>query len=354
MQTRLLSTDVIVKEETAMMLKNDSLRRSEHTAVREKVGYYDFTHRMLEVTGKDAAEFLDRIYVNSIATAKVGTAKYTTMLNHQGHILDDVIVFRMGEEEFRVSTLFIDELLAWLDQHRDGYEVAYRDITAENTMFAVQGPNSRTLLNRVLADPIDTLAFYAIAAGKIGDTDVWIARSGFTGELGFEIYCDPADAARIEETLVASGGDLGLTKITTDVIIGSLPGEKGYVLMQDLQGANPYEVGFGWTVGKNKDYIGREATEKIRREGAQRQLLGFELVEEAEVSSGDPVVVHGQVVGTVTSCTYGYTCEKFIGYALICAPAKVGDAAEIGADRVKAVLVDRIWYDKDSTRIRKG
>ncbi len=337
-----------------MMLKNDELRRSEHSAVREKVGYYDFTHQLLEVKGRDAARFLDMIYVNSIAKAKVGTAKYTTMLDPQGHILDDVIVFRLGEEEFRVSTLFIDKLIAWLDDHKEGYEVTYRDITSENTMFAVQGPNSRTLLNRILSNSIDELAFYAIADNKIGDIHVRIARSGFTGELGFEIYCAPADAPQIENTLVANGADLGLTKITTDVIIGSLPHEKGFVLMQDLQGANPYEVGFGWTVGKNKEYIGREATEKIHEEGAQRQLLGFELLEEAEVAQGDQIVVNGQEVGKVTSCTYGYTCEKFIGYSLISAPAKVGDAAEIGANKVKAVLVDRVWYDKDSVRVRKG
>ena len=337
-----------------MMLKNDELRCSEHTAVREKVGYYDFTHQLLEVRGRDAAKFLDMIYVNSIAKTKVGTAKYTTMLDPEGHILDDVIVFRLGEEEFRISTLHIGQLIDWLDAHKEGYEVIYRDITSENTMFAVQGPNSRTLLNRILTASIDQLAFYAIADNKIKQMPVRIARSGFTGELGFEIYCAPADAAQVEKTLTENGADLGLTKITTDVTIGSLPHEKGFVLMQDLEGANPYEVGFGWTVGKDKEYIGRAATEKLREEGAQRQLLGFELLEEAEVAVGDLVVVNGQQVGKVTSCTYGYTCEKFIGYSLISVPAQVGDTAEIGVNKVKAALVDRVWYDKDSTRVRKS
>ena len=337
-----------------MSLKNDELRRAEHNAVRNNVGYYDFTHQLLEVKGKDAAAFLDMIYVNSIAKTKVGSAKYTTMLNPEGQILDDVIVFRLGEELFRVSTLYINELIAWLDKNKGDYEVEYRDITAENTMFAVQGPKSRALLNRILANNIDDLAFYSIADNKIGDAFVRIARSGFTGELGFEIYCAPAVAADIEAVLVKNGADLGLTKITTDVIIGSLPREKGFVLMQDVGGANPYEVGFGWTVAMSKDFIGKEATAKLREEGAKRQLLGFELLEDAEVALGDAVVVNGQQVGKVTSFTYGYTCEKYIGYSLVSAPAKVGDAAEIGKNKVKATLVDRVWYDAEGLRVRKG
>lgn len=337
-----------------MSLKNDAVRRSEHNAVRNAVGYYDFTHQLLEVKGKDAAAFLDMIYVNSIAKTKVGNAKYTTMLNPEGQILDDVIVFRMEEEVFRISTLYINELIAWLDKNKGSYEVEYRDITKENTMFAVQGPNSRALLNRILANSIDDLAFYSIRDNKIGDTFVRIARSGFTGELGYEIYCAPAVAADIEGVLVANGGDLGLTKITTDVIIGSLPREKGFVLMQDVGGANPYEVGFGWTVAMSKDFIGKDATAKLREEGPKRQLLGFEYTEDTEVQLGDAVVVNGVEVGKVTSFTYGYTCEKYIGFSLISAPAGVGDCAEIGANKVKATLVDRIWYDKENVRTRKG
>ena len=335
-----------------MMLKEDALRRREHNAIREQVGYYDFTHQLLEVCGKDAAAFLDMIYVNSIATAQIGTAKYTTMLNPQGQILDDVIVFRMEDNLFRISTLYINELIAWLDQHKEGWEVSYRDITSENTMFAVQGPNSRALLNLVLEKSVNDLQYYTIRENKIGSADVFVARSGFTGELGYEIYCAPSDAAMIEQALVKNGQDLGLMNITTDVIIGSLPREKGYVLMQDLQGANPYEVGFGWTVAKDKNYIGKEATDALRNEGITRQLLGFELLQDTEVTNGDAVVLNGREVGKVTSCTYGYTCEKFIGFSLVNAPARVGDRVEIGENKVPALLVNRMWYDETNARVR--
>ena len=333
-----------------MMLKDDALRRSEHNAVRNFVGYYDFTHQLLEVSGEDAGAFLDMIYVNSIAKLKVGAAKYTTMLNEQGEILDDVIVFRMEEQLFRISTLYINELIHWLDAHKGEYRVSYKDITPDCTMYAIQGPQSRELLNRVLNDDISQLPFYGICRNQIGGTTVYIARSGFTGELGYELYCAPVNAAELEETLVANGTDLGLTKITTDVIIGSLPREKGYVLMQDLQGANPLEAGFGWTVDLKKDFIGKAVTERLKAEGVTRNLLGFELVEDGEVALGDDVVVHGETVGKVTSFTYGYTVEKYIGYTLASAPAKPGDEAVIGNSQVKAKLCDRIWYDKKNTR----
>ena len=337
-----------------MLLKEDELRRHEHNTVRENVGYYDFTHQLLEVRGKDAADFLDMIFVNSIKKTKIGNAKYTTMLNPEGGIMDDVIVFRMAEDVFHISTLYINELIEWLDINKKEYEVFYRDVTDEYTMYAVQGPKSRTLLNRILSEPVDSLGFYSIVENSIGDTFVYIARSGFTGELGYEIYCAPSAAGAVEETLVANGTDLGLRKITTDVIIGSLPREKGYVLMQDVGGANPHEVGFGWTVAKDKDYIGKNATDRLVKEGTTRALLGFELLEDQEVELGSKVFVDGMEVGKVTSFTYGYTAEKYIGYSLVENPASVGDAAEIGDNRVRAVLTDRVWYDKENIRTRRG
>ena len=337
-----------------MMLKNDELRRSEHNAVRNNAGYYDFTHQLLEVTGEDAPAFLDRLYVNAIGTSKIGTAKYTTMLNNDGQIIDDVIVFRIDEKVFHISTLYINELIAWMDKNREGFNVEYKDITPVTTMYAVQGPESRKLLNRFLAENIDDLPFYGIRSNKIGDTDVRVARSGFTGELGYEIYCTPEKSSLIEAALVENGKDLGLVKITTDIIIGSLPREKGYVLMSDIGGANPYEVGFGWTVSKKKDFIGKAATDALLAEGIKRELLGFELEEEAEVNPEDKVYLNGECVGKVTCFTYGYTVEKYIGFAMISAPAKVGDKVEIGEQHVKAAVVERVWYDKENARTRKA
>lgn len=130
--------------------------------IRNRVGYYDFTHKLLEVKGADACKFLNFIYDGAIGKAKVGQAKYTTMLNEDGIIIDDVIVFRVGEETYWVATLYSEELIAWLDAHKTTEAVQYREITGITTMYAVQGPESRNVLNAFLAKPVDALKYFWI------------------------------------------------------------------------------------------------------------------------------------------------------------------------------------------------
>ncbi len=332
------------------MLKNDTLRRAEHEALRNQVGYYKFTHQLLEVKGTDSAKFLDKVFVNSISKTAVGGAKYTTMLDENGGIIDDVIVFKMADGEFRISTLYINELIAWFDGHKAGESVEYKDITPENDMYAVQGPNSRTILNKFLATPVDGMKFFTIADNKIGDVDVKIARSGYTGELGYEIYCAPDKCDFVEKTLEENGKDLGIMKITSDVIISSIPVEKGYVLMDDIRGLSPFECGFGWAVAMDKDFVGKCATETIKAT-PRKQLIGFEVADDAVVASGMKVCANGKEVGTVTKFSYGYTVEKAIGYAVCDMSVKAGDCVTIG-EGVEAKLVDRIWYDVENKKPR--
>lgn len=332
--------------------KNNAAVRAEHEAIRNHVGYYDFTHKLLEVTGADACTFLNHIYDGAIGKAKVGQAKYTTMLNEEGIIIDDVIVFRVAEETYWVSTLYIDELIAWLDAHKTTEAVSYREITGITTMYAVQGPQSRNVLNAFLANPVDALKYFWIEDNAIDGVPVKIARSGYTGELGYEIYVHPDHAKLVEEKLETCGKPYGIMQIKTDVIVTSLPREKGFVLMSDLAGTNPLEDGFGWTLDLTKDFIGKAATMKIKEEGAKRALLGFTVEDDAaQVEVGADVVVNGAVAGKVTMFTYGYTVEKNIGFALVdLAKANVGDAAKIGD--VDAVITERMFYDPENKRIR--
>ena len=199
-------------------------------------------------------------------------------------------------------------------------------------MYAVQGPNSRAVLNAFLTKPVDDLKYFYIEDNAIGEVEVKIARSGYTGELGYEIYVHPDYAKLVEEKLETCGKEYGIMKITTDVIVTSLPREKGYVLMSDLAGTNPLEDGFGWTIDWDSDFIGKEALLKVKAEGAKRNLLGFTVEDDAAViEPGAEVSVNGQAAGKVTMFTYGFTVEKNIGFALVDVDkAKVGDAAKIG------------------------
>lgn len=334
------------------MRKNNIDVRTEHETIRNKVGYYDFTHKLLEVKGADAKAFLDKMFIAGISKANVGVAKYTTMLNEDGIIIDDVIVFHIEEELYWVSTLYIDELIAWFDAHREGETVEYKEITGITTMYAVQGPYSKAVLNAFLKKPVDTLKYFNIEDNAIGDVAVKVARSGYTGELGYEIYCHPDNAKLVEEKLEETGKKYGIMQIKTDVIITSLPREKGFVLMSDLAGTNPLEDGFGWTIDWNKEFIGKEALLKVKETGAKRALLGFTVDDDAaEVEVGAAVTVNGVEAGKVTMFTYGYTVEKNIGFALLDVDkAKVGDKAKIGD--VAAVITERIFYDPENKRIR--
>lgn len=338
------------------MRKNDAAVRKEHEAVRNDVGYYDFTHQLLEVTGPDALKFLSKIFVCALDKAAVGESKSTTMLNEDGIIIDDLIILHRTEGLYWLSTLYINEMIEWFDKHKDGEDVQYQDITSSHTMFAVQGPKSKDLLNSILKDSIDGMKFFEFADNYIDDIPVMIARLGFTGELGYEVYCDSNVKEAVEEKLVAAGDKFGLMNITTDVIITSLPREKGFVLMSDLAGANPLETGAGWAVDWSKDFVGKEALEKVKAEGAKRSLLGFTVEDDAaEIESGSEVSVNGEVAGKVTTFTYGYTVEKNIGFALVDNDkAKVGDKAKIvsGGNEYEAELTKRIFYDENNSKVR--
>lgn len=338
------------------MRKNDTQARKEHEAIRNSVGFYDFTHQLLEVKGPDAQEFLNKIFVAALGKAEVGDAKYSTMLDEKGIIHDDVIIFRVEENTFWISTLYIKELIAWLDQHRENYDITYTDITEKTTMYAVQGPNSRKVLDDFLDKEVDNMKFFTIEDNKIDNVDVKVARSGYTGELGYEIYCRPEDKELVESKLRESGKEYGIEQITTDVIVTSIPREKGYVLMSDLEGTNPLEVDFGWTIDWDTDFIGKEALEKVKEEGPKRKLLGFTVEDDSiQVEPGATVKKDDVEVGKVTMYTYGFTVEKNIGFALVDID-KANEKDQVllvsNGTEVEATLCDRVFYDPKNERVR--
>jgi aminomethyltransferase len=340
------------------MIINDPVMRAQHEAVRNTAGWYCFTHYLLEVTGADATALLDKIYVSSIAKVKVGRAKYTCMLNEDGIIIDDVIVFHIDEDKYWISTLHLNnKLLPWLDDHKGDSDVVYEDITNLTEMYAVQGPRSRDLLNTCLAENIDDQKYFSIRDNRIGDVPVKVARSGYTGELGYEIYVASENAGFIEARLAECGKALGAVEVTEfQVKVWSLPTEKGYYLMSDLRGTNPFEVGFEASIDWSKDFIGKKALEKVRAEGPKRQILGFIADDETvqiegmnRGSYGAVVRVNGEEAGRVTKYVYSYTLGKSIGFALVDrTKAKAGDRAVIGGHA--ATLTERIWYDVENKR----
>ncbi len=330
-----------------MLFKEDQVACAQHAAVRTNVGWYRWNHDLVEVTGTDATRLLDYLFVAPIAKTPLGRSKYTTMLNEAGQIIDDLIVIHVGESLYWVSTLYAPELLAWIEQKKGDLDVACREITGETAMVAVQGPNSQALVNRLVAAPVDALKRFAIADATIGDMAVKVHRGGFSGELGYEIYCDMADLKALEQAIEEAGKDLGAVHLTVlEVYVRSLPGEKGLVLRQDLYGLSPYEADLGWSVDLSKDFIGKEAAERVKEAGPKRKLVGLEFEAESyeDISQGERIRLHGVDIGLVRAVMYGYSVDKNIGYGIVDAQrAEAGTRVQVGPNRSPAVIVERRW-----------
>ena len=330
-----------------MLFKEDKIARAEHRAVRENAGWYRWTHDLVEVTGRDAEKFLDRLFVGAIKKTPAGRTKYTTMLNEDGKIIDDTIVMHMGEDRYWVSTLYAPQFIKWADAHKAKEDVVYHDVTQTVDMYAVQGPKSLEIMNALLAAPVDGLKRFAVADNQMGDAAVHIHRSGFTGELGYEVYCRIEDTQTVEDAIRVVCEKFSAPELTTlEVYVRSLPVEKGFALRQDMFGLTPYECGLEWSVSLDKDFIGKEALVKAKEEGPKYKLVGLEYLAESyeDIAQKEIVYRHGVPCGFVLAAIYGYTVEKNIGFAGIEAKkAVVGEHVTVGSNGSPAVITEKCW-----------
>lgn len=317
------------------LYKFDDMKRSEHMAVRKTVGWYLWTHQLVEVTGKDAAAFLDLLCTNPIANLAVGRERYTTMVDDNGQIIDDVVIFRVEEQKYWISTLFCHILWRWYDAHKGDMDVSYVEITKQFHMYAVQGPKALELVNALVKTPVDDLKFFSFAANEIDGVSVIVNRAGFTGEkLGYEIYISADQADFLEDKLRPAAEALGGKQVTEfQIMAWTLPTEAGYYYMRDLSFTNPFEVGLEKGIGWGKEFIGKEALLKVKEAGPAREMVGFTLADDSFFvrsehtgGIGEPVYIDDEEVGRVKKLVYSFVKETNIGYILAKKGAlKVGD-----------------------------
>lgn len=303
--------------------KYDDMKRGEHMAVRNTVGWYLWTHQVVEVTGEDACAFLELLCANPIGNLAVGRERYTTMLDDNGLIIDDVVIFRMAEKKYWISTLFCHRLWSWYDAHKGDLDVSYTNITDTIHMYAVQGPKALELVNAITKEPVDDLKFFSFRKNEISGFPVLINRAGFTGEkIGYEIYAAADKADELEELLRSEAEKLDGREVTEfQVLAWTLPTEAGFYYMRDLSFKNPLEVGLGKGIGWDKEFIGKEALLKVKEAGPANEMVGF-TVEDADINiysehlggPGSPVEIDGELVGRVQKCVYSYVREINNGY----------------------------------------
>ena len=328
-----------------MLFKEDSRARLDAETIRKSVGWYRWTHDLVEVTGADALEVLERIYVSNLSRVGVGRSKYTCMLDEAGEIIDDVIVMHMGEGLYWVSTLYGPRLIPWIEAHADGKDISARLITYDWDMYAVQGPQSPDALEKLLDRPPEDMKRFSVAAGTVGGVPVYVHRSGFTGENGFEIYCAAEKTGEIRERIRLAVEAAGGREIyTLEVYVRSIPMEKGFALKQDFKHLNPFERGLGWSVDTDKEFIGREATLAIR-EKPRYEMVGlvFDRESTEDINIWERVYLYGVEVGRCAQAIYGYTVDKNIGFATIRAGIPEGTRVTVGPNGSPATVVSKVF-----------
>lgn len=319
-------------------------------AVRTTAGWYIWTHQLVEVTGQDAAKLLDYIYTNPIGNLKIGSERYTTALNRKGEIIDDVVVFRMGEEKFWISTLFASKCMNWLEENRNDFQVQFEDITSQYHMIAVQGPKSLDIINTLTETPVDEQKFFTFRKNKIDNISVMINRAGFTGEKkGYEIYFAAEELPGMIDKLNQTAPEFDALQVSEfQIMAWTLPTEAGFYYMRDLLYTNPLEVGLDRGISWDKEFIGKKALEKIKKKGAKRTMVGFTM-EDADVringkdlgGPGTLVSINDEEIGHVSKFNYSYVLEKPIGYLLVkSGTVQVGDHVTIG-NKYDAVITEK-------------
>lgn len=300
----------------------------EHRAVRETAGLFDVSH-MGEVTvkGARALEFLNFLVPNDVASIPDGKAIYSCMCQPDGGVVDDLIIYRNGPEDFFIciNAGNIDKDVAWIVEQSKPFGVEVRNVSESYAQIAVQGPKAIDIVQTLTAVDCKAIKRFCFAKGDVAGVPCIISRTGYTGEDGVELYYPASQAAKLAEAVLAAGTPLGL-KLAGLGCRDSLRLEAGYPLYGHEISAtiSPLQGSLGWTVklGKKSDFIGRAALEKEKAAGPARQILHFVLDDKRIARQGTPVLdASGATVGEVVSGTHSPITGGPIGSALVCSKA---------------------------------
>ena len=260
---------------------------NEYFAIRTKAALLDITplYKYI-IQGPDSQRFLDRLVTRNINICKVGQVMYTPWCDEDGKVIDDGTVQRLSERKFRITSA--EPNLEWLEYNAAGMDLTISDDSVNTAALAIQGPNSRDILNAVSNDSLNNLKFFWMMNTNFGDIPVSISRTGYTGDLGYEIWMDPNDALFIWDLLLEKGKPYGITPTGLQALdIARI--EAGLILLDvdyissrhaiiESRKSSPYELGLGWAVKLDKNYfIGKQALEREVNRGSEWEFVGIEI-----------------------------------------------------------------------------
>jgi aminomethyltransferase len=320
--------------------------RDEHLAVRTKAGLFDLSHMgEITVSGPQAGALLDHALVGNIGGVKPGRARYTMICREDGGILDDLIVYRLDESEAGSSTYLVvanasnaQVVLDALVERAAGFDARVRDDRDAYALLAVQGPESPGILASLTDADLDGLKYYAGLPGTVAGVPALIARTGYTGEDGFELFVEPEHAVELWQALTKAGEGVGLVPCGLSCR-DTLRLEAGMPLYgHELStGLTPFDAGLGRVVkfDKEGDFVGRTALAEAAERAASappRVLVGLVAEGRRVPRAGYRVVADGRVIGEVTSGAPSPTLGRPIAMAYVDATHSAPGTAGVGVD----------------------
>jgi aminomethyltransferase len=326
----------------------------EHRNTRTLAGLFDVCHMgEIDVRGPQALELLQWVMSRDLARQQTGEMKLSAITTEKGGIIDDVTVYKRGDEQYMVVTNAATREgdLAWILKAKEARGLDKAVVTdCSNAMGKVdiQGPLAQKILEEIVEGELAALRFYHAMDTRVAGMDALVSRSGYTGEDGFEVYTEAGRIGEIWDLLMSIGDPHGLKPAGLGAR-DTLRLEAGMMLFghEMCQTVTPYEVIYGWITDLDKEFIGRDALKKQKEEGVRRKLVGFEIVDRGIARHGYRVLAGGEKIGEVTSGSFSPTLGKAIGLAFV--PVQYKEAGtelevEIRNQRAKAKVVALPFY----------
>lgn len=320
----------------------------EHMAVREHLGVFDVSHMgQFYFRGEQAEELLQRLVTNDVSKIKIGQAQYSAMTNEKGGIIDDLILYRMADNEYMmvVNAGCLDKDWEWVNKHNDlGVEIT--NDSDSIALLAIQGPKSIEAMQALTDVNLSEIKFYHFEKGTFaGVQDVIISATGYTGSGGFEIYFPADDAETMWNAVMQAGKEYGMIPCGL-ASRDTLRLEKGYCLYgNDInQETSPLEAGLGWVTKFNNEFIGSDVLKKQKEDGVERKLVGFRMIDRGIPRNGYKITdVEGNEIGEVTSGTQSPMLKEGIGLGYV----------KIGHDKPQSPIFIRIRDKQVKAEIAK-
>ncbi len=294
----------------------------EHMAVREAAGLFDVSHMgEIEIIGANALELVERLTTNDVSKLADNQVQYSILTNEQGGVIDDLLVYRINAEYFLlvVNAANTDKDFAWIKQHAAAFNVEAADVSAAYALIALQGPKAERILQELSDHMLDRIPYYWSQKVKVDGVECRVSRTGYTGEDGFEIFCDPASARHVWNRLLVTGHDKGLLPCGLAARNTARLEAALRLWGNDMdETTTPLEAGLGWVVKLSKgEFTGRAALDRQKREGLARKIIGFEMEDRAPARDGYAVIIDGAEVGKVSSGSPAPYLKKNIGLAYL-------------------------------------